>query len=270
MKKLQIYQSKKLNDSDESEIVRLYNNKEVIRNISKKFNCNHWCIYKVLRKHGCKIYGLKTSFIERFGEEVAKKKGIITANREREQYKGKHFSPNSEFKKGMKPMRTGKILSIESIKKIKIGNKGKHNSPATEFKKGMKISPEQLQKIKKKWSDQEYKSVQLKKMMSGASVSPNKCENKIINIINNYNIHLNYVGDWKKVIDGFNPDFINEDKKLIVEYFGNYWHNKKDVNERDNRKILAFHKKGYSVFIIHDEDLKDETELKNRLQEITK
>ena len=50
--------------------------------------------------------------------------------------KGKHYSSNTEFKKGQVGYWEGKTRSKETIEKMREGNRGKHLSPNTEFKKG--------------------------------------------------------------------------------------------------------------------------------------
>ena len=51
-------------------------------------------------------------------------------------FKGKHFNPKYEFKKGNIGYWLGKKRSPETIEKMRIANQGKHRSPSTEFKKG--------------------------------------------------------------------------------------------------------------------------------------
>ena len=67
-----------------------------------------------------------------------------------------------------------------------------------------------------------------------------------------------FVGDGKVIIDGFCPDFINiNGQKKIIEFFGNYWHNKPEVVERDKRRLITYKKYGYKTLIIWGQELKD-------------
>lgn len=50
----------------------------------------------------------------------------------------------------------GRVLSKESIEKIREGNKGRHNSVATEFKKGHTFTPEMLAKMSKAKKGKNY------------------------------------------------------------------------------------------------------------------
>lgn len=49
-------------------------------------------------------------------------------------------------------------------------------------------------------------------------------ELKMKEICERHNIPLKYVGDGSFWISGLNPDFVDEDKKIVVEVFGRFWH----------------------------------------------
>ena len=73
-------------------------------------------------------------------------------------------------------------------------------------------------------------------------------------LINEYK----FVGDWKFVINGFNPDFINcNGQKKIIELFGDYWHNLPGAVERDKRKLKEYKKYGYKTLVIWEKELKN-------------
>ena len=99
---------------------------------------------------------------------VASRKGIHLSEEHKrkisEAKKGKHTSPNAEFKKGHKAWNKGKITSEEQKVKISTTMKGKHNSPNTEFKKGQEAwnkgkthSEETRQKMKEAWIKRKQK-----------------------------------------------------------------------------------------------------------------
>ena len=99
---------------------------------------------------------------------VASRKGIHLSEEHKrkisEAKKGKHTSPNAEFKKGHPAWNKGKITSEEQKVKISTTMKGKHNSPDTEFKKGQKAwnkgkthSEETRQKMKEAWIKRKQK-----------------------------------------------------------------------------------------------------------------
>jgi len=75
---------------------------------------------------------------------------------------------------------------------------------------------------------------------------PNKEEEKLIYFFERWNLPFKYVGDGSFKIDGKCPDFINEKKKLIIEYFGELWH---DSNDEPNR-VKFFESHGWNCLVI--------------------
>jgi very-short-patch-repair endonuclease len=55
-----------------------------------------------------------------------------------------------------------------------------------------------------------------------------------------------FTGDGKVWINGRNPDFVCESKKLIIELFGYYWHYPED----EDTKITHYENSGYSCLVI--------------------
>ena len=101
---------------------------------------------------------------------------------------------------------------------------------------------------------------------------PNKPETIIINLIKQYNLNFIYVGNSKKWFKGenqsFNPDFINEDKKKIIEFFGNYWH--ENTKEDDRNRLKTYSQYGYQTLVIWENELKNLDEIKNKIEIFTK
>ena len=60
------------------------------------------------------------------------------------------------------------------------------------------------------------------------------------------NINLKYVGDGKVWFEGknhfFNPDFISEKNKQIIEIFGEYWHSSEEDKKIDEERIKTYRK----------------------------
>lgn len=120
-------------------------------------------------------------------------------------------------------------------------------------------TPEQNEKsskaLKKRWKDPEFR----KKMENLLSKRPTKPEKIVINIINQYNLNLVYVGDGKKWLSGkegsYNPDFVNYDKKAIVEVFGDYWHRLPKSVKRDEDRIITYSKQGYMTLILWEKEI---------------
>jgi len=123
-------------------------------------------------------------------------------------------------------------------------------------------------RAKRQWSNETSRT----KLIKSLHLKPNKIETKAIKIIKNNGIDLYYVGDGKlwirKNLDVFNPDFINKKKKIIVEIFGDYWHNLPKAKERDKKRIKVYNEKGYKLLIIWEHELKNESLFTDKLKNL--
>lgn len=176
--------------------------------------------------------------------------------------KGKHYSPETEFKKGhssnkgkkfpqiSKLMKGNKIclgLKHSDESKIKLSNKLK------ELYKEGKIKPYWLNKKRPEFSGKnhpffnKHMSDEIKNKISKANkgrkrpdtsermkinnpifsgfLKPTKPERVLIELIKRYNLPYKYVGDGDINIGYKNPDFIHLNDKKIIEMFGDYFHN---------------------------------------------
>ena len=101
---------------------------------------------------------------------------------------------------------------------------------------------------------------------------PNKPETVIINLIKQYNLNFIYVGNYNKWFKGetqsFNPDFINEDKKKIIELFGNYWH--KNTQEDDKERLKTYSQSGYKTLVIWENELRNPNKIKTKIEDFIK
>ena len=172
---------------------------------------------------------------------------------------GIHLSQISEFKKGNIPWNKGipwsKVIKLHK----KIGaSKGEHRSPETEIKKGQHLffRTEFKSEIKKeKWKDLNYKINTLKKLAKFRCIRPTNPEKKFMKFCKDNNINFKYVGDGSFYIGYYNPDFIDEENKIVVEVFGDYWHNLPKVKELDNLKIKEYRDRGWISVIIWEHEL---------------
>jgi Mor family transcriptional regulator len=132
----------------EEEIISSYKNGLSAHEIANKYNCNHWSVYKILRKNNLKILGRDVSYKERYTPEKynkivgptilrLKEQGLKMKDKTFEEIHGvekakeikeKLIKNNSKYWKNKK-------RSEETINKIKENHKGKHISPLTEFGK---------------------------------------------------------------------------------------------------------------------------------------
>ena len=78
---------------------------------------------------------------------------------------------------------------------------------------------------------------------------------------------FNFVGDGKFFIEAFCPDFINRKNKLIVEIYGDYWHNLPKQLDIDRRRIIAYTNAGFKTLILWEHELKDKQCVINKLKE---
>ena len=163
--------------------------------------------------------------------------------------------------------------------KISKALKGKHTSPATEFKKGEHNSPETefrkghiaghsftTEKLKKLWSNPEYKNKTIKAMCKGRNNKINKKEQKLYTIL--YLLFGNkYRYNKTTVIYGLVPDFIDDKNKKIIELYGDYWHNLPKTKKRDKNRIGIYSLQNYRTLIIWEHELKNESELIKKILE---
>jgi len=91
--------------------------------------------------------------------------------------------------------------------------------------------------------------------------SPNKPEKLLMRYLKRFGFR--YVGNGAFWVNRFNPDFVNTNKKIIVELFGVYWHAKD--NPRDKKRIQAYKDAGYKVIVIWDTKL-----LKNTKEQVAR
>ena len=92
-----------------------------------------------------------------------------------------------------------------------------------------------------------------------------------IDLLNRLNCKYNGIFDDRKGVGPYNCDMVNEELKLVIEYFGDYWHcnpkiwdedhivkktgiTAKDVWERDSKKINFLKNLGYEVVVIWASD----------------
>jgi len=121
--------------------------------------------------------------------------------------------------------------------------------------------------MREKWKDEEYANNIIKKTLESNRISPNNPEKYLINLIKcNFPNTFKFVGNGKKIINRFCPDFIYEDKNKIIELYGSYWHSKPEVIERDIRRKESYEKAGYELLIIYDNELLDEYNVLSKIE----
>ena len=120
---------------------------------------------------------------------------------------------------------------------------------------------------KKLWQNSEYAKMMLRRR------TPNGPEKKVIEILKSMVSDIKYVGNGTFTIKGMNPDFVNEDKKQIIEVFGCYWHcckkcrhpNRDKRRQKNVSRIKRFNELGYSVLIIWEHELRHPDSVINKV-----
>lgn len=77
---------------------------------------------------------------------------------------------------------------------------------------------------------------------------PNMEEIQVLSFLQEIDAEWEFVGDKKLIIGRKNPDFVNREKYLLVEYNGSYWH----PNDNTEKKIAYFAERGWNCQIIWD------------------
>lgn len=215
------------------------------------------------------------SYQELFGKEKAiilksKISKSLTGKTKSEEHKqklrGRTFSKNCRLK--MSLSRKGKTLeqicgkeAAEKIKKnlaLRFQNK---NLVQIYGKEKAKEITEQSRKLMLKHHKFGILGNTEDNIKKGIKTRGNKIstfEIKIIYIIGKYNLNYNFIGDGKLFFKNYNPDFINQKKKTIIEVYLSFdkIRNEGSIKNYQDRRIEAY--KGYKVIFI------DETSVKNK------
>lgn len=123
---------------------------------------------------------------------------------------------------------------------------------------------------KLRWSNPEYKDRRVRELRVAEHVRPNKPEQVVLSLLNElYPKQWIYTGDGSRVIGGLNPDFLDDNKKQIIEMFGDYWHHGigvKDWKRTEIGRMMAFNSFGYRTLIIWEHELDDVPSLTKRIR----
>lgn len=103
----------------------------------------------------------------------------------------------------------------------------------------------------------------LNNILDNVHIRPTQLERKVMEIIKDKNLSFRYTGDWSFLIGRLNPDFVaTNGEKVVLEVFGNYWHNpdsKLDIpyekTEEGRKKVLA--KYGWKCIVIWEHEVEN-------------
>ena len=159
--------------------------------------------------------------------------------------KGKVVSEETKQKQ-----RESRLNFIKENPKIAFENSAKSGKKL----KGKKQSEKTVAARKERWKDPEYKKKRLKQMLKFKG--PNRPESKIISICEKFKLSYTFVGNGALIIENFNPDFVNtKNRRLLIEVFGDYWHNRTDWAERDKQRFKIFSKNGYKTLVLWENEI---------------
>jgi G:T-mismatch repair DNA endonuclease (very short patch repair protein) len=177
-------------------------------------------------------------------------------------YKGgwKHFCIDCGIKIDFNSIRCRHHARIEQYK-------NPENHPMNN-KHHTKSSLKKISKtMKKLWNKSGNRDRFIKAQRRGMQIYPNKPEKILIKLLTKISKDYKYTGNGSLIIDGFNPDFVNiNGQKKIIEFYGTYWHKRPEVISRDIRRIKSYHKYGYKILIIWEQELKNINKLLRKLE----
>lgn len=149
--------------------------------------------------------------------------------------------------------KTKKLLSIKNSGRL-CGDKNPSKRPEVK---------EKLSKLlRTRWLDDKF----VKKVAAGLNIKPNKPETQLLRILKRNFVGWEYSGNLRKTIEGKSPDFINEEKKQIIELFGDYWHR----GQTGEKRKLLFKRNGYDCLIVWEHELENKNKLIERLKDFAK
>jgi len=133
--------------------------------------------------------------------------------------------------------------------------KARHSKIVSQITQSEETKVKKSQSVRSLWQDPEFREKQLLAIGRGLRIFPNKPETILLNLLNEmYYGEWKYTGDLSFIINGKNPDFVNiNGKKLIIELFGDYWHQ----NEDPQKRIDVFKMYGWDTIVIWEHELED-------------
>lgn len=237
--------------------------------------------YKYVNLHR-RIFAVKNkTFAERFGPERTKKirekmsvscskahRGVLLkeshkANIRLSMNRPKIIEKMSKIRRGLKyEQLVGKERAEQWIKKVSIHSKrmadeGRIFKFTSEFQRDLERKRKEKLGIK-------YVESKLKNLC-GFSLKPNRSELKLNEYLRKYSFNLNVRGEIEKKYNidfrGKRPDFINVEKKKIIEFFGLYWHSKEKTGKGKMEHELEtndhYSNLNWDCLIVWEDELKD-------------
>jgi len=171
-----------------------------------------------------------------------------------------------------RPLTSQRQLSMHAENRYpKSGRIKQGISISKKYRDDPTISQRQSKVMKERWNDPAYKKKNLYVMARSWGQRPNRPEKKVLIILNENCVGFQYTGDKKYWFHSdkhsYNPDFINKNKKLIIEVYGDYWHNLPSSVERDKGRLECYSNHGYDTLIIWEHELKDKLKVEQKIKQ---
>lgn len=116
--------------------------------------------------------------------------------------------------------------------------------------KRLEVRNKKAVSMRRRWQDPSY----VAKQMAARQVSQNKAEILLQSILDeHFPNQWKFVGGGQLVVSGKCPDFVHTERKLLIELFGDYWHDESEVEPR----IQLFEAEGYQTLVIWEHQLED-------------
>lgn len=278
---------KKLNLDKQRLIEEYLGNKKSTTQIAKKINCDRQTVWSYLKKYKIKrrTFGetnsirLEEILTKEFliKEYIEKKKSLYQIARETDSNIVSVWKYLKRFDIPLNIHKFDRILTKQFLIKEYIKNRKSINQIAKENNMFGKVIYKKLKKYKLKirnksealklrWKNDRDKIVRV--LLEGLQIKPNKPEKVLSSLLNQIlPKKYKYVGSGYTIIAGFCPDFIDFKNKLIIELFGDYWHNRKDAKARDKLRLKTYSKYGYQTLVIWQHELKNLLKIKSKIMD---
>ena len=174
-------------------------------------------------------------------------------------------SRENAFKIGYVPWNKG--IHIDSEKYHNYGFTGQHHTQETrehlrDILNTMLVDPKYVETITERLLKANY------------SVRPTSPEKQVIKLLKSVMSGIKYVGNGSYIVPGtrMNPDFIDKNRRQIIEVFGCYWHGcpkhfpDKKKQKQNALRINKFKNLGYSVLVVWEHELELSDKVISKMQ----
>jgi len=109
-----------------------------------------------------------------------------------------------------------------------------------------------------KWKNPIFRVRMIKSIVHASHKRPTDLELLFMNFIDKYHLPFRYVGDGSLIINGKNPDFIDEKNGVVVEVYNVFWKNKNYGSVANYKRIrrAVFNRCGFKTVFLSNDDFK--------------